>query len=82
MSLLTSFYATIASQAQDPTMFSQVVQADDFEKMIQEAGASAILKGAASDQQIIRALQKANKDGNQNQFYENWIKNYQNLKNL
>ena len=82
MSLLASFYATMASQGGDLTLYSQAVQTDEFEKMIKEAGASAILKGAASDQQNIRALQKAVKDVSQNQFYENWIKNYQNLKNL
>lgn len=80
--LMTSYYATLAAMGGDPTLYSAAVQGDSFEQMLREANAYGSMKGTMSDQQLIRTIQRAQKDGSQSQFFENWIKNYQNLNNM
>ena len=85
--LLSSFYATLASMGQDATIYSKSSQGQDFEDMLRKLDAKHDIHSKMKDsnyknQEIIRILQRADSDGNQSEFYENWIKNYQNLNNM
>lgn len=84
--LLVAYYATLASMGQDPSIYKTAVNGDSFEKLLSEAKGKntngySLMKGNLDDQQIIRQLSKLDQNG-QSDFYDNWIKNYQNLKNL
>ncbi len=77
---VVSFYAALASQAQDPTMYAGFVDSNQFQKLVDEYNLYGLMKSNKSDQEVIRELQKLDKV-NGPEFYDKWILAYQNFKN-